>query len=127
MAPGTVGVSLTSRSGSGEGAGASSGAADGQTGGRPGSAVADQRAALHRKLAQAARTCYPRAARRFRLKGTSRIHFCLDGSGSAGQVDLVESSGAALLDRAAQECVVPGAQPLPGTGCYTLGVEFTAP
>lgn len=82
---------------------------------------------LHRRLAASARACYPAAARRFRLRGSTPVRFCLDGKGGAGEVALAGSTGSPLLDRAATDCVVPGALPLRGTGCYTVTVEFTEP
>ena len=81
--------------------------------------------ALHNRLSAAARSCYPPAAKRFRLQGIVPVHFCIDGRGSLTRVDRQRSSGSTLLDRAALECVLPGAAPLPGpAGCYDVSVEF---
>jgi outer membrane biosynthesis protein TonB len=84
-------------------------------------------AELHRRLSVAARRCYPAAARAFRLRGSSPVRFCLDGKGNAGAVSLLGTTGSPLLDRAAEDCVIPGALPLPGTGCYTVRIDFTGP
>jgi TonB family protein len=83
-------------------------------------------AALHRKLADSARRCYPAAAARFRLQGDVSLTFCVDGSGSIASLALQGSTGAPLLDRAALDCVVQGALPLPvSTGCYQVPVRFS--
>jgi periplasmic protein TonB len=80
---------------------------------------------LHRRLADAATRCYPPAARRLRLRGEVPLHFCLDAAGSATALSLEGSTGSALLDRSALECVVPGAAPLPGVvGCFQVPVRF---
>ncbi len=80
---------------------------------------------LHRRLAEAARRCYPAAAQRFRLQGEVPVHFCLDGQGVATALSLQGSTGSPLLDRSALECVVPGAAPLPAVaGCFLVPVHF---
>jgi periplasmic protein TonB len=80
---------------------------------------------LHRRLAEAARRCYPAAAQRFRLQGEVPVHFCLDGQGVATALSLEGSTGSPLLDRSALECVVPGAEPLPAVaGCFLVPVHF---
>lgn len=105
----------------GEGA---SGAAGGSGGGTVPPAVTQLLAA---RLAEAARRCYPREAVRFRLSGEARLSFCLGGDGRARAVSVARSSGAEALDRAAAECVLPRALPVPGAaGCYELPVRFTA-
>jgi TonB family protein len=82
-------------------------------------------AELHRRLAEAAARCYPSSARRFRLTGEVPLHFCLDASGVATALSLEGSTGSALLDRSALECVVQGAQPLSGfEGCFLVPVRF---
>jgi TonB family protein len=84
--------------------------------------------ALHAALAEAARRCYPAAARRYRLSGEAQIDFCLDGSGALSSTRLVASSGAEVLDAAARDCVIAGALPLPREavgGCYTVPVRFS--
>lgn len=80
---------------------------------------------LHRRLAAAASRCYPDAARRFRARGRVTLSFCLDERGGAASASIAAGSGSALLDRAATDCVLPGALPLPGAaGCYTVPVVF---
>jgi TonB family protein len=80
---------------------------------------------LHRRLAEAAARCYPAAARRFRLTGQVPLHFCLDAAGVATALSLEGSTGSAVLDRSALECVLPGAQPLSGfEGCFLVPVRF---
>ncbi|MCI0573238.1 MAG: energy transducer TonB [Myxococcaceae bacterium] len=84
-------------------------------------------AALIARLEEAARRCYPPAARRFRLRGEATVRFCATPEGTAAQVALVRATGAPLLDSAAVGCVVPGAEPLPVTqGCYRVPVRFDA-
>lgn len=81
-------------------------------------------AALHRRLAESARRCYPSAARRFRLTGEVGLSFCL-ANGAVRSVELSGSTGSTLLDRAARECIVQGALPLPvSQGCYVQPVRF---
>ncbi len=80
---------------------------------------------LHRRLAEAAERCYPKAAQRFRLRGEVPLHFCLNAEGAATALSLEGSTGSPLLDRSALECVVPGAQPLSGfEGCFLVPVRF---
>ena len=84
-------------------------------------------AALSQRLAWSAARCAPPA-----LVRTSRhavpgvpLHFCLDGSGRPSDVGLLGTTGSEPLDRAARDCVVPGALPLPpAAGCYTVEVRF---
>ncbi|HZX41440.1 MAG TPA: hypothetical protein VFE93_06335, partial [Myxococcaceae bacterium] len=53
------------------------------------------------------------------------LHFCLDAAGRPSDVGLLGTTGSDALDRAARECVVPGALPLPpAPGCYTVEVRF---
>ena len=102
--------------------------------GSPGGDTGDGRAAapqpdpageLYQRLQQSARGCYPPAARRFGLRGTGKLAFCLEGRGSYSALRLIEKTGSEILDRAAAECVVPGALPLPSaTGCYEVPVRF---
>src|SRR5262245_9605825 len=67
---------------------------------------------LASRLAAAALRCYPAAAVRFRLRGEALLAFCLREDGASRSVSLVRSSGSPLLDRAALECVLPGALPV---------------
>ena len=93
--------------------------------GLPGGGGSARLGELHRRLAEAAARCYPAAARRFRLQGVVPVHFCLDARGGASALSLQGSTGSALLDRSALECVVPGAQPLDGfEGCFLVPVRF---
>jgi protein TonB len=80
---------------------------------------------LAARLAAAALRCYPAAAVRFRLRGEALVSFCLGEDGAARSAGVVRSSGSPLLDRAALECVLPGALPVAGAaGCYELPVHF---
>jgi protein TonB len=84
-------------------------------------------AALHSKLAAAAQRCYPAAARRFGLTGEAQLEFCLDAAGALSSRKLEHSSGQSLLDTAALDCVLPGAQPFPAEafdGCFSVPVRF---
>jgi protein TonB len=82
---------------------------------------------LMARLSAAALRCYPQEAVRFRLAGEAQLSFCLNVEGQASPVRLSRSSGSEVLDRAAAECVLPGALPLPGAaGCYELPVRFAA-
>jgi outer membrane biosynthesis protein TonB len=86
-------------------------------------------AELGRRLARSAARCTPSEASRL---GWSKdrglavpVHFCLDAKGRPSDVGLQGSTGSELLDRAARDCVVPGAVPLPpAPGCYTVPVLF---
>lgn len=80
-----------------------------------------------RRLQEGALRCYPVAARRFRQTGEAKIRFCVDAAGALSQSVVAATSGSDLLDRAAIECVLPGAAPfLPGAfgHCFTLPVRF---
>jgi TonB family protein len=84
-------------------------------------------AALHARLADSAQRCYPAAARRFGLTGQATVDFCLDASGALSSTALSLSTGQALLDTAARDCVVKGALPFPteaAGGCYSVPVRF---
>ncbi len=80
---------------------------------------------LHQRLASAARRCYPGTAHRLRQRGTVQLHFCLSPQGTASTSTLEGTTGSGLLDRAALECVLPGALPAPGMpGCYDVAIRF---
>jgi hypothetical protein len=84
-------------------------------------------AALSQRLAWSAERCAPpsvvRSARR-PVPGVP-LHFCLDATGQPSEVGLLGTTGSEQLDRAARDCVVPGAAPLPPVpGCYTVEVRF---
>ncbi|MGA9524343.1 MAG: TonB family protein, partial [Myxococcaceae bacterium] len=103
------------------------GQGQGGPGAEPGGASADPNllARIHARLAESARRCYPPAARRYRLTGEVQMSFCLDGHGGVSRIAASRSSGSALLDRAAVDCVVPGAAPLPGPStCVSVAVQF---
>ncbi|HSP18459.1 MAG TPA: hypothetical protein VLQ79_03030 [Myxococcaceae bacterium] len=106
----------------GEGTGA-----DGSSGGPRSSGTASLLETLQRRLAWSAARCAPASAVRLARHGVPGVplHFCLDGSGTPSGVGLLGSTGSDLLDRAARDCVVPGALPLPpAQGCYTVEVRF---
>jgi len=80
---------------------------------------------LHQRLSSAARRCYPSTASRLRQRGTVQLHFCLTPQGSASISKLEGTTGSALLDRAALECVLPRALPAPDMdGCYDVVIRF---
>jgi len=114
------GASADKAARAGVGAGRGSGQGEGS-----GPGVLFDAAALHRRLDASAQRCYPAAALRFRLKGEVPLNFCLDGAGALSSVRLQGSTGSAILDRAAQSCVVQGAVPLPAaSGCYDVQIRF---
>lgn len=91
-------------------------------GGGDGANVSEE---LHRRLVAAARSCYPTAAKRLRLEGQARLTFCLDERSSIRSRRIDASTGTAVLDRAALECVLDRASPLQAPpGCYTVPVRF---
>jgi hypothetical protein len=82
---------------------------------------------LNRRLAWSAARCTPPGAVRSSRSDAPEVplHFCLDAAGRPSAVGLEGTTGSDLLDRAARECVVPGAAPLPPLpGCYTVAVRF---
>lgn len=84
---------------------------------------------LNQKLRNAARSCYPQVAARFRLQGTAKVAFCVGNHGEASQVRLVQSTGSGVLDAAAGGCVLERARPLPAETsgrCFELPVQFEA-
>lgn len=84
-------------------------------------------APLIRKLQAAAARCYPEGAKRFRQSGVATVEFCLDAQGALLRSSVRGTSGSALLDDAATQCVLPGALPAGaavGKGCFTLPVRF---
>lgn len=105
----------------GDSPGVESGGGTGSGGPPPATAL------LMARLSAAALRCYPAEAVRFRLAGEAHLSFCLGAEGQASAVKLSRSSGSEVLDRAAAECVLPGALPLSGAaGCYELPVRFSA-
>ena len=71
--------------------------------------------ALQRRLAWSAARCAPASAVRLSRHGVPGVplHFCLDASGRPSEVGLLGTTGSDQLDRAARDCVLPGALPLP--------------
>jgi hypothetical protein len=129
-APGPVGASA---------AGAAQAAAPGAKTGGPSDGTAEERSgaggqssasllgALSQRLAWSAARCAPAEVVRtthHAIPGVP-LHFCLDAAGRPSDVGLLGTTGSELLDRAARDCVVPGALPLPPVpGCYTVEVRF---
>jgi hypothetical protein len=84
-------------------------------------------AALSQRLAWSAARCAPAEVVRTARHAVPGVplHFCLDAAGSPSDVGLLGTTGSEVLDRAARDCVVPGALPLPPVpGCYTVEVRF---
>jgi hypothetical protein len=84
-------------------------------------------AALSQRLAWSAERCAPAAVVRSARRPVPGVplHFCLDAAGQPSDVGLLGTTGSEQLDRAARDCVVPGAAPLPPVpGCYTVEVRF---
>ena len=79
-----------------------------------------------RRLRSAAAGCYPYAAVRFGIEGTTRLRFCIGDKGEPRAAEVVNSSGSALLDSAAVDCVLPSAMPFPAISrpCVTVPVRF---
>ena len=98
-------------------------------GGEGDGVAADVVALVHARLAAMAEGCYPAAARRFQQRGTVQLSFCLDAQGAAASTSVTQSSGAELLDSAAQGCVVQKAAPFPleaASRCFSVPVRFGA-
>lgn len=55
---------------------------------------------------------YPQAARQTEIQGTVRLYLVVDQAGNVRELRITQSSGSALLDRAAQQ-MVERAEPLP--------------
>jgi protein TonB len=71
----------------------------------PDAPSAEERLTEIRRRIQAA-LVYPPAARRRGLEGVARVQFEIGAEGRADRIELVRSSGHALLDRAAREGVL---------------------
>ena len=117
----------------GPGAGEGSGAGRGEAGRGSGSGSSfgagsgggDPHAVLVAHLRAHAKRCYPPLARRRSIQGTVGLSFCIDSHGMPQALRVEESSGSSLLDKAARECVIEGAAPLPGPeGCVRLDLPF---
>ena len=84
-------------------------------------------AQLSQRLAWSATRCAPAEVVRTARHAVPGVplHVCLDAAGQPSDVGLLGTTGSDLLDRAARDCVVPGALPLPPVpGCYTVEVRF---
>jgi hypothetical protein len=84
-------------------------------------------AALSQRLAWSAARCAPAEVVRTVRHAVPGVplYFCLDAGGRPSDVRLLGTTGSERLDRAARDCVVPGALPLPPVpGCYTVDVRF---
>ena len=59
-------------------------------------------------------------------QGTTRLRFCIGDKGEPRAAEVVNSSGSALLDSAAVDCVLPSAMPFPAISrpCVTVPVRF---
>ena len=78
------------------------------------------------RIRRSASSCAPRrlgaAVGRPRL---ARVRFCVGSRGEATAISLVESSGSAAFDRAAVDCVIPGAAPFPPIDrCLVVPLRF---
>ncbi len=86
------------------------------------------RQSVHAQLQNAANHCYPAAAKRFSVRGTVGLSFCVS-SASVEQIAVVTSSGSTLLDSAAHDCVVREAAPFAPEAsgfCFSVPVRFGA-
>ena len=95
--------------------------------GTGGQSSASLLAALSQRLAASAARCAPAEVVRTVRHAVPEVplHFCLDAAGRPSEVGLLGTTGSDVLDRAARDCVVPGALPLPPVpGCYTVEVRF---
>jgi hypothetical protein len=95
--------------------------------GSGGTSTASLLAALSERLAWSAERCAPPSATRLTHRPIPGVplHFCLDAAGRPTGVGLLGTTGSEQLDRAARDCVVAGAMPLPPVpGCYTVEVRF---
>lgn len=84
--------------------------------------LADRLAEIQRRI-QAA-VVYPPLARRREVEGTSFVAFDISPVGEARHLELVQSSGSALLDRAAQRAVAAAAPLPPVLGRLRVPVRF---
>jgi len=89
----------------------------------PGGIPYDVRVAEIRRRIQEA-LVYPPLARRRQVEGESTVAFEVAASGSAADVEVVRSSGSALLDRAAERAVRDAAPLPPVMGRLRVPVRF---
>ena len=126
-APGPAGAAPATGTAAASTAGPAPGDGSDPGAGQGGRGDASLLSALSQRLAWSAARCAPaevvRAARHA-VPGVP-LHFCLDDAGRPSDVGLLGTTGSDVLDRAARDCVVPGALPLPAVpGCYTVEVRF---
>jgi TonB family protein len=84
-------------------------------------------ALVHAQLAAVADRCYPPGARRFHQTGAVGLRFCIDAAGAVAEAEVRAPSGAAPLDGAALDCVLPAATPFPratSNHCFEVAVRF---
>jgi TonB family protein len=94
---------------------------------RPGSSSGDAfgLGAFVERLRQSARRCSPKRGSGAEAS-LARVRFCVDALGRPETVTLLQSTGDPILDRAALECVIPGAAPLPVTDrCLVVPLRFS--
>jgi TonB family protein len=78
------------------------------------------------RLRRSAQRCAPRRLAPGAEVSLARVRFCVDPSGQPEAVTLLQSTGDAQLDRAAVECVIPGAAPLPASdSCLVVPLRFS--
>ncbi|HZJ56398.1 MAG TPA: hypothetical protein VFD38_19805 [Myxococcaceae bacterium] len=95
--------------------------------GSTGAGGASLLAVLSQRLAWSAQRCAPPSVVRTARHAVPGVplRFCLDAAGRPSEVGLLGTTGSDQLDRAARDCVIPGALPLPPVpGCYTVEVRF---
>jgi TonB family protein len=94
--------------------------ASGETGGGP------NLGAFVERLRKSAQRCSPRRVGTGGEASLARVRFCVDALGKPEAVTLLQSTGDPRLDRAALECVIPGAAPLPATDrCLVVPLRFS--
>jgi TonB family protein len=77
------------------------------------------------RLRRSAQRCSPRRLGPRGEASLARVRFCVGPSGRPEAVTLLQSTGDARLDRAAVECVIPGAAPLPTSDrCLVVPLRF---
>jgi TonB family protein len=78
------------------------------------------------RLRKSAQRCSPKRAGPAGEASMARVRFCVDPLGKPEAVTLLQSTGDPRLDRAALECVIPGAAPLPATDrCLVVPLRFS--
>jgi TonB family protein len=102
-------------------------AAQGAGGAASGEDLGALSALVHAQLAAVAERCYPAGAKRFHQTGAVGLRFCIDAAGAVAQAEVRAPSGAAPLDGAALDCVLPAATPFPrstSNHCFEVAVRF---